>query len=75
MSAVSRHRAPWSPAEVKQLESMWSQHSGLPAIAVQLGRTEKAVEAKIQAIRRQRDGPKAGKQLRRRSNGALFFLS
>jgi hypothetical protein len=75
MSAVSKHRAPWSPAEVEQLESMMSEQIALTEIAVRLGRTEKAVETKFNGLHRQRHGPKAGKRLQRRTNGASFFLS
>jgi hypothetical protein len=44
MTAVDKRGAPWSPAEVEQIESMMSEQIALTEIAVQLGRTEKAVE-------------------------------
>ena len=75
MSAARKHRAPWSSAEVEQLESMMSEQIDHKEIAALLGRTEKAIEAKFSELQRQRYGHKAGKRLQRRSNGASFFLS
>ena len=74
MGAVQQG-SPWSPAEIEQLETMLSEQVALTEIAVRLGRTEKAVEAKFYGLQRQRHGPKAGKRLQRRTNGASFFLS
>ena len=53
---------------------MLSEQAGLTEIALQLARTEKAVQAKAYAIKRQRDGPKE-RRLQRRYNGTSFFLS
>jgi hypothetical protein len=75
MSALGSHRTRWSPAEVERLESMLSEQADLTEIALQLGRTEKAVEAKAYSIKRQRNGRKAGKHHQRRLSGASFFLS
>ena len=75
MGAVVKQGAPWSPAEVEQLESMLSEQIALRDIALQLGRTEKAIQAKFYGLERARNGPKAGKRLQRRTNGASFFLS
>jgi hypothetical protein len=75
MGAVVKQGAPWSPADVEQLELMMSKQTALAEIAVQLGRTEKAVEAKVNGLQRLRNGSKAGKRLQRRSSGASFFLS
>jgi hypothetical protein len=73
MSDVGKHRTPWSSAEIEQLESMWSKQN-LKDIALKLGRTEKAIEAKALAIQRQRN-PSRGKHYQRRNSGASFFLS
>lgn len=74
MSIVGKHGTPWSSAEIERLESMLSKQIGLKDIASQLGRTEKAIDAKAHAIRRQRN-PTQKKHYQRRISGASFFLS
>ena len=72
---MGKHGMLWSLAEIEQLESMMSEQVALPEIAVQLGRTEKAVEAKFSDLHRRRHGRKPGKREQRRETGASFFLS
>lgn len=74
MGVVGKHGTPWSSAEIEQLESMLSKETDLKHIALQLGRTEKAIETKAGAIKRQRN-PSRGKRHQRRNSGASFFLS
>jgi hypothetical protein len=75
MNKGERHGAPWSAADLAQLELMVSQQTALSEIAAQVGRTERAIQARLWKLERQRNrGPRSARN-QRRHNGASFFLS
>ena len=75
MDPVGRHREPWLPTEVAQLEAMIAQEIDPEEIALRLGRTGKAVQTKIWALRLRSGDRGVAKRKQRRANGASFFLS
>ena len=77
MSAGGTLRARWSAEDVAKLEDMLARQIDMKEIASQLGRTEHALESKIERLRTAKVKPSdgVGKRRHRRLNGASFFLS
>ena len=75
MTAVAKHGTRWSSAEAAQLEAMVIQQIDLAEIALRLGRTEKAVQAKLWKLRLRQPARGVLKRKLRREKGASFFLS
>jgi hypothetical protein len=72
---VARNK-PWSTEDLARLQALAAQGDGKREIALALGRTQQAVEAKLWRLRGQPiDRPSNGKARKRRSGGASFFLS
>jgi hypothetical protein len=67
--------APWSAADLAQLDLMMSEGIDRSKIAAQFGRTEAAIQTKFAALQRLKNPSRRNGRLQRRHNGASFFLS
>jgi hypothetical protein len=67
----------WSEEEIDQLKSMVARGFETKQIAVALGRSQGAIETKIDRVRgkRTRPSPVSARGIQRRKTGAAFFLS
>lgn len=75
MSAKGERRDLWSPQDIAKLKLLIDQRLNRDEMAVELGRTQRAVEAKAHQLRRLEAKGAASRRQQRRKNGAQFFLS
>jgi hypothetical protein len=77
MLAGRKDRARWSAEEVSMLKDMLARQIDIRLIAIHLGRSERAVELKIQrmSIAAATPSDPIEKRSSRRRSGASFFLS
>jgi hypothetical protein len=75
MPVLSNHRQLWSANEIAELNSMVARRIHRKQIAAQLGRTEAAIDAKLNQLHGRRPTREALKRQQRRRSGASAFLS
>jgi hypothetical protein len=77
MPPRNRGRRPWSEEDITQLQAMYARNVSTEQIANCLGRSEKAIDAKLNNLvtKLETPGDPAKKRTQRRRSGASFFLS
>ena len=75
MSVEGKLAVPWTAEDVAQLEALVIQAIDLKEIALRLGRTQGAVQSKLNRLRGGARIGQGAKRKQRRDAGASFFLS